>query len=297
MKLSVIIPVYRTEATLGRCLQSVVSQPLTDMEVLLIDDGSPDNCPQLCDEWAQRDARIQVIHKENGGLSDARNAGLELAEGEYVTFIDSDDYLDENTLPTIMEAIGDSDLLEYPALLHDGSPKPEMLMLTDRIFSSPTDYWLEGQAYLHTYAWNKIYRRSLFRSVRFPVGRIFEDAYTLPRLLHQQPRIATTTRGLYHYTHNPMGITATAQGPQLAQLLDAHLSSGMPMDDCYYMHLLNIQMDVCELTGQPPRLPFRHVKLMSQHLKSKQRLKAFAQNLLGINKICSISKTIHQLRR
>ena len=94
MKLSVIIPVYQVEATLNRCVESVIGQTFTDLEVILVDDGSPDSCPQKCDEWAEKDSRIHVIHKNNGGLSDARNAGLNMATGDYITFVDSDDYID-----------------------------------------------------------------------------------------------------------------------------------------------------------------------------------------------------------
>ena len=90
MKLSIIIPVYRVEATLDRCVKSVLKQDINDMEVILVDDGSPDGCPKMCDEWAEKDSRISVIHKENGGLSDARNAGIDVACGDYITFVDSE---------------------------------------------------------------------------------------------------------------------------------------------------------------------------------------------------------------
>ena len=291
MKLSIIIPVYRTEATLERCLQSILSQQLADMEVLLIDDGSPDGCPQRCDECAARDSRITVIHKPNGGLSSARNAGLERAQGDYVTFIDSDDCIGEGTLSAVMKAMDGCDLIEYPIYQHYGADRQQLLTLPDCTYDSPDDYWLQTKAYLHTYACNKIYRRALFDQVRFPEGRVFEDAYTLPKLLKQQPRIATTSRGLYYYTENQDGITATATGQELAQLFRAHLHSQMPMDDCYYLHLLNIQLDVCRLMGWPIQLPFRHVRIIKQ-LTPKQTVKAIIQNLFGINVLCKINKLI-----
>ena len=298
MKLSIIIPVFRTEATLERCLRSIIGQPQADMEVLLIDDGSPDGCPQLCDEWAARDSRITVIHKTNGGLSSARNAGLDHAQGDFVTFIDADDYIGKGTLPAVMKALGNCDLMEYPIYQHYGSARQQMLTLSDCTFDSPDDYWLQTKAYLHTYACNKIFRRQLFEQVRFPEGRVFEDAYTLPLLLRQQPRIATTSRGLYYYTENADGITATATGQELEQLLEAHLHSQMPMDDSYYLNLLNIQLDVCRLTGQSPQLPFRHVRvtkdLVSQSVK--QTVKAIIQNTFGINSLCRINNLIYSHR-
>ena len=98
MILSVIIPVYRVEATLDRCVESVLKQSIDNMEVILVNDGSPDHCPEMCDKWAQKDCRIKVIHKENGGLSDARNAGLDKTQGDYITFVDSDDWLELNAV-------------------------------------------------------------------------------------------------------------------------------------------------------------------------------------------------------
>lgn len=279
MKLSVIIPVYRVEATLDRCLQSVLSQQLPDQEVILVDDGSPDRCPQLCDDWAARDARVRVIHQPNGGLSDARNRGLDAATGQIVTFVDSDDWLAPDTYQPLLPLMADTDLLEYSIA--------GRLVLPDRVYDRMDDYWLQGQAYCHTYACNKLYRRKLFDDVRFPVGKVFEDAYTLPRLLRHARRVMTTSRGSYYYTQNPRGITATADGEALASLLDAHLMSGMPMDDLYYLHLLNIQLDVCRLTGRPPQLPPRHVALVGN---IKMKLKAIALNTFGINTLCTIDK-------
>ena len=148
MKLSVIIPVYRVEHTLERCIESVLRQRVDGMEVILVDDGSPDSCPRLCDEWSLRDSRIKVIHKSNGGLSDARNAGIELASGSYITFVDSDDFIAPDTYEPLLSIIGDADILEYSVA--------EWLALPDRTFTDTNRYWLETQAYLHTYAWNKI---------------------------------------------------------------------------------------------------------------------------------------------
>ena len=95
-KISVIIPVYKVEKYLDKCIQSVVNQTFTDLEIILIDDGSPDRCPEICEQWAKKDSRIVVIHKKNGGLSDARNAGLNIATGEFISFVDSDDWIAKN---------------------------------------------------------------------------------------------------------------------------------------------------------------------------------------------------------
>ena len=293
MKLSIVIPVYRVEATLDRCLESVAGQTFDDFEVILVDDGSPDNCPERCDEWARRDSRFTVVHQQNRGLSAARNTGIDRAKGEFITFVDSDDFIGDCTLEAVMPLAEQTDLLEYPVWRFYGSSDQKLLQFPQRTYASPDEYWTETQAYLHTYAWNKVYRRWLFDDVRFPEGKVFEDVYTLPRLLRLSPRIMTTDRGVYHYCDNPHGITATAKGEQLRMLLDAHLTSGMPMDDRYYLHLLNIQMDVCNLTGDAPRLPQRRIKPSGS---TKQRLKAIALNLFGINGTCKLNKTLHRLK-
>ena len=287
MKLTVVIPVYRVEATLDRCVESVLIQDIDDMEVILVDDGSPDSCPDMCDEWAEKDSRISVIHKENGGLSEARNAALDIAKGDYVTFVDSDDWLDEGTYKAILNLMDDNDIVEYPVA--------HRLSLSDRSYENMDDYWLTEQAYTHTFAWNKVYRRTLFNGIRYPKGKVFEDVYTLPLLLRKAKRISTTSQGCYHYEWNPAGITATADGEKLAMLLEAHLTSGMPIDDSYYMYLVNIQMDVWEQTSAPIILPKR--KVNTRVLNNKQRIKAIFLNILSINILCIINKQIHRFKK
>ena len=182
---------------------------------------------------------------------------------------------------------GDTDIVEYA--IHGRLP------LADRTYDDPDAYWLQARAYAHTYACNKLFRSTLFRDIRFPAGRVFEDAYTLPLLLRRARRVVTTSHGYYHYYDNPEGITALADGTQLAQLLDAHLSNGMPVDDLYYMHLVNIQIDVCEQTGRAVTLPSRHVD--PRGLTGSKKLKALALNLLGINTLCTISQLLHRVRK
>lgn len=292
MKLSIVIPVYRVENTLDRCVESVLNQKYDNMEVVLVDDGSPDRCPQMCDEWAKHDQRISVIHKENGGLSDARNAGIEQATGDYITFVDSDDYLETGTYPALMQLLAthpEYDILEYPCTTYP---------LTDHTYTDMNDYWLEGEAYRHTYAWNKIYRRQLFKDVRFPVGKVFEDVYTLPQLLTLCKTVATTSQGLYHYMPNTQGITRTAGGKELQMLLEAHvdvLRKGFPKtDDEYYMHVVNIQMDVFERLGTRPIIPPFHVTI--GHISDiKLKTKAISLKILGINTLCLFNKLMHKI--
>ena len=305
MKLSVIIPVYRVEATLDRCVESVATQDFEDFELILVDDESPDNCPQMCDDWAAKDNRIRVIHKVNGGLSDARNAGIETAQGDYLTFIDSDDYIAVHTLAPLIETLTkrpDIDILEYPVFVFYGSPRQHMLDFpTEVTYTDMEEYWYQGCAYQHTYACNKIYRRALFEDVRYPTGVLFEDAHTLPKLLKKAQVVATTNQGLYYYCSNKDGITATADGNALRMLLQPHVEviRNSHRNDRhfqqYYLHVLNIQMDVYELTGSEPVLPV--IKLAPQFFAGISRLKAITLNLLGIKRLCKLNKVIHKIWR
>ena len=274
------------------------------MEVILVDDGSPDGCPQRCDAWAERDPRIKVIHKANGGLSDARNAGIEAAQGDYLTFVDSDDYLGEQTYGPLMKLLAvrpDIDILEYPVYVFYGSPKQHLLELPEKDYHDMEAYWLDGCAYQHTYACNKIFRAALFDKMKFPVGRVFEDAYTLPLLLEETQTVVTTSEGLYYYCANADGITSNADGNALRMLLEPHvkaISQSQRRDPAfytYYMHVLNIQMDVYELTGEKPILPF--IPINPRSLNGLLKLKAITLNKLGIKRLCSLNKIIHKVWR
>lgn len=249
MKLSIIIPVYRTQDTLARCLDSVLQQSFTDYEIILVDDGSPDECPCLCDEYADVYENVKVIHKENGGLSDARNAGIAQAEGEYITFVDSDDAIGENTLQNLMEELAghpDVDILEYPVGERIGNRSREnVLSFKPREYSNVLDYWLGERAFAHTYAWNKIFKVWLFQYVRFAKGKSFEDMLTTPYLVglipvrgadgdaetgcsHDvdlMPKIRVTDKGMYLYYWNSNGITANAQYDDLLNLYDGQTQS------------------------------------------------------------------------
>lgn len=297
MKLSVIIPVYKVEHTLRRCVGSVLAQGLANCEVILVDDGSPDACGEICDSLAKANhGIIKVIHKENGGLSDARNAGLDIATGECIAFADSDDWLAPNTyrpLMDFMEQHPDCDMLEFDAYVLFQSPEQHQLQLGEHSFSDINRYWNETEAYRHTYAWNKIYRRRLFDGVRFPKGVVFEDAHTLPRLLLNAGMICTTDKGLYYYTANENGITATADGNRLKMLLEAHIKAMAMLNDIdmrYFMHVVDIQLDVYRLTGCQLLTRAMMPKGGLAGLDRTKRVKVCIIKLLGMKMLCKIHK-------
>ena len=304
MKLSIVIPVYQVENTLSRCLDSVLGQSFGDYEIILVDDGSTDHSGRLCDEYSQRDSRIKVIHKANGGLSSARNAGIDVAKGHYLTFIDSDDFIGDNTLGILMSRLSahpDYDILEYPVCWHQGAPDETVRKFGACEYTDMSNYWLSGKAYTHTYAWNKIYVRRLFDHVRFPLSRLFEDALTLPRLLEHARLVATTEEGMYYYTANPDGITANPGGTGLSDLLDAHVQQlhALGLTDQlteYYCHALNIQLDVYRSTHQPPILPVPPLSgaaIGALPVNRKNKMKLRMLKLLGIKNLCKLHSLLH----
>ena len=294
--LSVIVPVYCVEKTLSRCVESILAQGLENMEVILVDDESPDNCPFMCDEWAKRDSRIHVLHKKNGGLSDARNAGIDISTGQYITFVDSDDYIEHHTYQTltdILSAHQEYDIIEFPVNQFEYSTKEQLLTFDDKVYTNIKEYWFSTSAYRHTYAWNKIYKRKLFNNIRFPVGKVFEDVYTYPLLLGVTQQIATSSFGMYHYCMNDKGITASAGGKSWSMLLDAHLQIlsnpiFQPATEDYLEHLLNIQLYTNELTGESPKMPFTHF----HHIKT---IKTILNNTIGINNLCKLNRLFRRL--
>lgn len=200
---SVIIPVYKVEKYLDRCVASIVSQTYENLEIILVDDGSPDNCPVMCDKWAKKDNRIQVIHKQNGGLSDARNAALDIKKGEYITFVDSDDMLAPNAVELLIEtALTDNSDIVFceGAKAFAGDLKPEIAKSSSKKVLNP-DCALEYMFcdIMRWEAWGSLYKSFLFDYERFPKGRIFEDIDTIPRVVLSSKIITFINAGIYYY--------------------------------------------------------------------------------------------------
>ena len=247
MKLSVIIPVYNVERTLDRCVESVLAQDVSGMEVILVDDGSPDRCGQMCDDWAARDGRVSVIHQQNMGLGAARNIGLDVAVGEYVTFVDSDDCLLPGTYPGLLELMDrewDAGMAEF-GVMHE-SDRRLPVELHDCVYRSVREYWLDTMAWNHAYACNKIYRARLFDGLRFAAGRLFEDVLILPELLHRAGCVATTGRVGYVYCESPGGISGEVTVGSLWQLLRAETHALVSMRTMpWQRNALNLYRAVC----------------------------------------------------
>lgn len=321
MKLSIIIPIYHTEKTLKACVSSVLSQSFTNYELILVDDGSDDSCPTMCDKFASEDPRFIVIHKENGGLCDARNAGLNKAQGEYVTFIDSDDTIGRHTLQSLMDYLDQHpsiDIIEFPVYEHYGNEQRQHIRtFQPKTYDNALDYWLETTAYDHTYACNKIYRKELFYNIRFPKEMLFEDMYIMPRLIGLLPltqggndfkkcKIRVTNLGMYYYNFNPKGITSTANVQALYQQWD-NIQDTLPYVDTEQSgkkyskelrllrsRLLNMQITMCEQTGSTLDKGFLWTQICHHRFTTKDSLKALFIIIFGSKRLCKISNLSHK---
>ena len=191
--ISVIVPVYNVEPYLRKCVDSILAQSYSNLEVILVDDGSPDGCGAICDEYAAKDARVRVIHKPNGGVSDARNAGLDIMTGEYVAFVDSDDWIDEQHLSSLYALVkGGADIAvsDVRRILTD---ETEICRFVYQQREDITDESIFG------YAWNKLYRRSIIGDVRFTIPFIEDLTFNLRILGEKHPCYVFTKTASYNY--------------------------------------------------------------------------------------------------
>lgn len=173
--ISVIIPVYKVEKYLDECIQSVINQTYKNLEIILVDDGSPDNCGKICDEYAKKDNRIKVIHKENGGLSSARNAGLDIARGEYISFIDSDDYVSKDFIKNMSIQMANADLIicgmKNVYKEDEKCDEKENVVIKNETltFIEANQKLIKPKNEIYVTACNKLYRRELFDNLRFEI--------------------------------------------------------------------------------------------------------------------------------
>ena len=210
--ISVIVPVYKVEPYLCRCVDSILAQTYTDFELILVDDGSPDNCGAICDEYAQRDSRVHVIHQENGGLSAARNAGIDwvFANGDskWITFVDSDDWIHPQMLEQLYLAVTVHQC--RVSICTYKETKEEFDWSTCKIgvpeCRKVEAYYIQnwGNA---TVAWGKLYSKDCFENIRYPVGKIYEDGYVTYKILFREKQVAVIETQLYAYYINLHGIS------------------------------------------------------------------------------------------
>lgn len=267
--ISVIVPVYKVEQYLKKCVDSILGQTYENLEIILVDDGSPDGCGSICDEYACLDERVRVIHKENGGLSSARNAALDVARGAYIGFVDSDDWLEPQTYEWLLEMAVEEKLSMVCAGRYDCDSrtgqrlvglcpeKREIISgeeLTRRIF-----LW----DHVDSAAWDKLYARDLFQSIRYPLGVVSEDLPVTYRLALTARKVGLLDKPVYNYFHRPGSITTSDFSPKTLQPSEntagilAHIREEYPALTEYatYFHLRHLAY-VCqtmEIAGKETR--------------------------------------------
>jgi len=232
--ISIIIPVYNVELYLEKCIESVINQTYKNLEIILIDDGSPDHCGEICEQFALKDKRIRVIHKENGGLSSARNIGLELFTGDYIGFVDSDDWIENSMYERLLEkAIEvDASIVQcgYQIMTMDGRIKRKHVF-RDEVFITNQlilDAYF-SQTNIHVVVWNKLYKRNLFENVRMVEGRLYEDTMASIEIMLQCNRFASIEGVYYNYLFNINSITKSSFTPKK---MDAIFAANYVLEKC-----------------------------------------------------------------
>lgn len=206
--ISIIVPIYKVELYLRRCLDSILAQTYQNLEIILVDDGSPDNCGIICDEYAAKDNRIKVIHKENGGLSDARNYGLDIARGQYIGFVDSDDWISPDMYAYLLQGLlkydADIAVCEYYNVYN--KKRIATRRDEDRVFEGGKILEALLGLKIGNYAWNKLYKKELWCDIRYPYGQNYEDVRTTYKLFQKCRRVVGLKDAKYFYFQNNFGI-------------------------------------------------------------------------------------------
>ncbi len=211
--ISVIVPIYNAEQYLEKCIDSIINQSYTNLEIILVNDGSTDNSGAICDEYAKRDSRIIVIHKENGGLSSARNAGLDIARGEYISFVDSDDWIEHDMLETLYNACVSNDAEVSCGGRYDVYPRSTIVGLcpqkSECVSAVEMIRKLFASVECDCSVCDKLFERSLFDKIRFPIGQINEDEAIIYNLLNDVKSVAMVNKPLYNYFHRSSSISTS----------------------------------------------------------------------------------------
>lgn len=212
---SIIVPVYNVEEYIDKCIESIVLQTYKNIEIILVDDGSKDMSAEKCDKWEKKDKRIKIIHKNNGGLSDARNVGIEECHGDYIVFVDSDDYIEKEMIEILYDRIQKNDcdisicdfyITENNSDLEQNNyNKSEFIVEGEKKFN----YLYNEYSMVTVVAWNKMYNKKIFEDIRYPVGKLHEDEFIICDILNKANKIYYIMKPLYHYVQRKSSIMAT----------------------------------------------------------------------------------------
>ena len=236
-KISIIVPVYNVEAYLERCVESILKQTYTNLEILLVNDGSTDKSGELCDKLALRDHRIRVIHKENGGLSDARNRWIDEASSNLIGFIDSDDYIDEDMYETLYRQMvaskADLSMCGHYDVYHQIPEKQVAKIKTWELMPEEAIKMVMEAKILSVTAVNKLYKKALFEQLRFRIGKIAEDAFIMVDLIHQCSKIVATNEKKYYYVHRENSITTQKFSLKFLNVIEAYEQNAKIISENY----------------------------------------------------------------
>ena len=205
--LSIIVPVYNVEKYIERCIKSILNQSFTNFELILVDDGSPDKCGEICDEYEKKDSRIKVIHKKNGGLSDARNAGIERAKGEYIAFVDSDDFINKYMYEILYKNAkkwdADISICNFKMVCENDRIDEDISVICEdaKVYgrNEALNKLYSNENLQFIVAWNKIYKKELFLNIRYDYGKCHEDEFIIHKLIYNANKIAYCSSEMYYY--------------------------------------------------------------------------------------------------
>ena len=317
--ISVIVPVYKVEDCLDKCVRSIAQQTYSNLEIILVDDGSPDRCGAMCEAWAEKDSRIRVVHKENGGLSDARNAGLQVATGSLISFIDSDDWIEPDFLEALLSAMEhqDAQIAECAVDLVDEAGN--VLRLRDAA-KVPVVEKIEGlrrmiqEEGVFQTVWNKLYRRQVLEGILFEKGKCHEDDFWTYQVFDRMDRLAIVQRPMYHYLQRSGSIMGVGYSLKRLDGLEAryrrmeYLSKydelqTLMQRDLMLNYLWNLQcalrglkdperktavQRILEMKKKTPKVPMGKLNLNAKYIMwyglfvMMPRMTARVRNLLGI---------------
>ena len=309
--ISIIVPVYNVETYLAKCVDSILAQTYTNLEIFLVNDGSSDCCGKLCDEYAKEDKRIKVIHKKNGGLSDARNVAIDVTTGEFITFIDSDDYVTDDYIMTLYSLIEKYECKVSIALYNtfvEGS-KPKVVNRVYREDCQTNIKAIEEMFYQEKYdtaSWAKLYHSSLFATgIRYPKGIVYEDLATTYLLIFQSDKVAFCNRRIYNYLLRRDSIEGSSfsskkmdSALKVCELMESHLDilgKVMQAYQCrmmsFFFHLLLKMPDGYEQRN----MLYKRIKAIrwSVLCNSRARKKARVASLLSYLGLGSVKGVFH----
>lgn len=246
-KISVIVPIYRVEDYLHRCIDSIINQTYTNLEIILVDDGSPDNCPMICDEYAEKDSRIRVVHKKNGGLSDARNAGLGIATGEYIAFVDSDDWVHKDMYKVLHDTMkkNNADIVECGILsTYEYIDDKKIDNIRIQSYSKSDSIGALITQEIRQTVWNKLYKREVINNILFDIGKLHEDEFWTYKILDRSNNLIRIDNKMYYYFQRENSIMSNSYSIKRLDALEARYKRYLFIKDKYPKYTDKARLDL-----------------------------------------------------